>query len=207
MTVEELQAKLEEATEAIEVLSGNNKKLTNELRNERSKNREIDMETYNKTLDENESLKSTLEKVEKTYKGEVERLSKELSAKDGYLQKTILEDGISKALLEAGVDKQYLKASLALIKNDAKVVQGEDGYKAVINDKDLSEFIPAWIESDGKIFTARTPDVGVGGNGGGNGGGATEYKKYFDTNNAEFNLTKQAEIFKTNPELYKQLKG
>lgn len=207
MTVEELQAELEEAKGAIEALSNKNKELLNEKRKLKATYESVDVEQYHKTLDEVESLKSTLEKTEREYKSSIDKLSSELEAKDKYLQKTILEDGLTKALLENGINKAYLKPALAMLKSEAQIKQNGDTYEALIGDKALNEFLPSWVnEGDGKLFITKTPDVG-GGSRGGATSGASDEKKYFDPSNKEFNLTKQAEILKTNPELYKQLKG
>ena len=206
-TVEELQSEIEELKSGIEALTAKNKELITEKRKIQAKYQEIDVEQYSKLLDENEALKATLEKTQKQYKSETEKLSTELKQKDSYLQKTILEDGLSNELLKAGVDKKYLKASLALLKSEAKVAQGENGYKAVIGDKDLSEFIPEWIKTEGQIFTMKAPEATFTPNGGNPSGGVVGDKKYFDPNSPDFSLTKQAEIYKQNPELYKQLKG
>jgi len=164
--VEELQSEIEELKNGIEALTAKNKALISEKRKLQAKYQEIDVEQYSKLLDENEALKATLEKTQKQYKAETEKLASELKAKDSYLQKTILEDGLSSALLKAGVHEKYLKASLALLKNEAKVTQGENGYKAVIGDKDLNEFIPEWIKGEGQIFTLRNPETTFTPNGG-----------------------------------------
>jgi hypothetical protein len=203
-TIEQLQSEIEELKIGNEALVAKNKEVLAEKRKLQAKYQEVDVDSYHKLLEENESLKATLEKTQKQYKQDTEKLSNELSSKDTYLTKTILEEGLSKALLEAGVDKQFLKASLAMLKNDAKVVNKDGEYKAIIGDKDIAEFLPKWMETEGKIFTLKSPDVGAGSNGGSSGGGS-DIKKYFDRNNSEFSLTKQAEILKTNPDLYKQL--
>ena len=170
MTIEELQVELQEAKDAIEALSNKNKDLISEKRKLQAKTSEIDIDLYHKTLDENESLKSTLEKTQREYKSNIDKLSSDLSTKDKYLQKTILEDGLTKALLENGIDKAYLKPALAMLKSEAQIKQNGDTYEALIGDKALNEFLPSWVnEGDGKLFITKTPDVGGGSRGGANG--------------------------------------
>ena len=164
--VEELQSEIEELKNGIEALTAKNKALISEKRKLQAKYQEIDVEQYSKLLDENEALKATLEKTQKQYKAETEKLASELKAKDSYLQKTILEDGLSSALLKEGVSEQYLKASLALLKSEAKVTQDEDGYKVLIGEKDLKEFVPEWVKTEGQIFTIKTPETTFKPNGG-----------------------------------------
>ena len=57
MTIEELQAELEEAKLALEAVSSNNKKLVSELKNARAQNKEVDTEKYFAMQDELETLK------------------------------------------------------------------------------------------------------------------------------------------------------
>lgn len=200
-------AELEEAKGAIEALSSKNRELLAEKKKIQAKYNDIDPDAYSKLIDENETLKATLDKTQKQYKADLDKLSADLSNKDKYLQKTILEDGLTKALLESGIDKTYLKPALAMLRSEAEIKQNGDAYEALIGGKALNEFLPSWVsEGDGRLFVMKTPDVG-GGSRGGTTKGTNDVKKYFDSNSPEFSLTKQAEIFKTNPELYKQLKG
>jgi hypothetical protein len=206
MTIEELQAQLQEARASIDALNVKNKDLITEKRKLQSKVQEVDLEHYNKIIDENEFLKGEHSKIKKQYETDTKKLSEDLAKKDSFLSKTILTDGLSKSLLASGVDKQFLPAALAMLEKQAKVVQDGDNYSAFIGDKSSTDFVVEWMNGEGKIFTMKAPDTGAGARGG-NGGGSSDDRKYFDKTNVDFSLTKQAEIFKTNPELYKTLKG
>jgi uncharacterized coiled-coil DUF342 family protein len=176
MTPEEMAEKLSELEAEKEALLGKVKELKSEKVKLKSKYEDIDPETYSRLVDENESLKTTLEKTQKQYKTDIDKLSADLSNKDKYLQKTILEDGLTKALLENGIDKTYLKPALAMLRSEAEVKQNGEAYEALIGGKALSEFLPTWVnEGDGKLFVLKAPDVG-----GGSKGGTTEPQKSAD---------------------------
>ena len=48
------------------------------------------------------------------------------------MQKVLIEDGLTASLLKNGTKEEFLKPALALLKSEAKLVQGEDGtYQAL----------------------------------------------------------------------------
>ena len=194
-TVEELMAE-------IDAMASKNKELLSELRVAKNKNKDIDPDTYNKLIDENEQLKEELSKLDKNSKTEIEKLSKTLTDKDSKLKQILVTDGLRDAFVKNGADKELLDAVLALHQN--KVQLGED-YIPNIDGKDLGTFAKEWLSGDGKRFLEFTPTSGGGSNGSGGSNGG-DISKYFDKSSKEFNLTKQAEIYNTNPELYKTLK-
>ena len=195
-TVEELMAE-------IDAMASKNKELLSELRVAKNKNKDIDPDTYNKALDENEQLKEELSKLDKNSKIEIEKLSKTLTDKDSKLKQILVTDGLRDAFVKNGADKELLDAVLALHQN--KVQLGED-YIPNIDGKDLNTFAKEWLSGDGKRFAEFTPTSGGGSNGSGGSNGG-DISKYFDKTSKEFNLTKQAEILRENPDLYKTLKG
>ena len=69
MTLEELQAKIEALEDEKESLVAKNKELLSEKRKIKAKYEDIDPEQFNKILDENESLKKSLEKLDKEQNG------------------------------------------------------------------------------------------------------------------------------------------
>ncbi len=168
MTIEELQSLIEDLKSQNEAMNNKNSELLRELRLAKNKNKELDIETYNKVLDENETLKATLSKLDKESKSNIEKLSNDLSSKDKYLQKVLIEDGLTASLLKNGTKEEFLKPALALLKSEAKLVQGEDGaYQAFIGDKAMNDFIPDWLENgDGKFARPIPPTSGGGASGG-----------------------------------------
>ena len=193
MTTEEMQEKLSELEAEKDALLAKTKELKAEKMKLKAKYEDVDVDSYHKLLEENETLKSNYEKLQKQYKIDTEKLSSELNSKNSHLNKVILEDGLSKTLLENGISKEYLKPALAMLKSEAKI---SDNFEVLIGDKPMNDFMKSWVtEGDGKLFVMKQPDVG----GGAKGGSATPTTKAFkDMNEAE-----RTELFKTNPEQFK----
>ena len=158
-TVEELVAELE-------ALANKNKELISEKRKLQAKVTELDIDTYNKALEENEQLKETLSKLDKNSKTEIEKLSKTLTDKDSKLKQILVTDGLRDAFVKNGADKELLDAVLALHQN--KVQLGDD-YSTNIDGKDLNTFAKEWLSGDGKRFMEFVPTSGGSSNGSGNG--------------------------------------
>lgn len=156
MTPEEI----EELKASNEAILSKNKELLGELKKERAKNREVDLDTYNKVIEENEVIKANLEKVQKEYKTQVEKLSNDLNGKDAYLQKVIVDDGITKALLDAGVKKEMLAPAIAMLKGEVKTINDNGDYKAVVGDKALNDYAGEWVKNQ-PWLNIGTPDTGT----------------------------------------------
>lgn len=158
-TVEELMAELE-------ALTNKNKELISEKRKLQAKVTEIDIDAYNKALDENEQLKEELSKLDKNSKIELDKLSKTLTDKDSKLKQILVTDGLRDAFVKNGADKELLDAVLALHQN--KVQLSED-YTPNVDGKDLNTFAKEWLSGDGKRFVEFVPTSGGSSNGSGNG--------------------------------------
>ena len=200
MTVEELQAQLDEMRAEKEAVNAKNRELLTKLA--KSKSPEVDVEKHFQMVEEFENLKVEHAKLVKTYKMESEKFNATLSAKDATLQKHLIEDNLTNSLAKSGVKPEYLEAAKALLRQNAQLKDN----MPFIGDKPLGDAVTEWIGNEGKHFIS-APNTQGGGAGGSNSTGGVDAKKYFDKNNAEFSLTKQAEIMQSNPELYNQLKG
>jgi len=185
MTIEELQAQVEELKTSNEAMANKNKELLAEVKKERQKAKEVDLDAFHAAIDKADTLESELSKRDgtiKTLQKDFEKVMGDLTKKDAFLNKTILTDGLGKALLEAGVDAKFLPAAQAMLKEQAKVVQNGDDYSAMIGDVSANDFVKSWIETDGKIFTMVQPDTGAGARGGsGAGGDKTASRTQFDS--------------------------
>ena len=158
-TVEELVAELE-------ALANKNKELISEKRKLQSKINDVDMDTYNKTLEENEQLKETLSKLDKNSKTEIEKLSKNLTDKDSKLKQILVTDGLRDALIKAGADVKLMDGALAL--NKDKVIL-DDTYMPSIDGKDLNTFATEWLGNEGSGYRKFEETSGGSSNGSGNG--------------------------------------
>ena len=198
MTIEELQAELEETKLALDAVSSNNKKLVSELKNARAQNKEVDSEKYFAMQDELETLKNEHDKLNKLHKTETERLSKGLNEKESYLQKLIVDDGLTNALTKAGVKPEYLDATKALLREKTALKENGGKYEAQIGDKPLSDYIGEWAATDsGKAFIAAPQNTGGGATGGGSSGGQKSFK---DMSEGERNT-----LYRENPQLFEQM--
>ncbi len=183
--------------------------------------------TLSKSFDEvvkskgdlDEQLKGIDEKIKQAKKdGQsdlVKQLEDEKSSKDE-LQKSL--DNLQKANMTLRVDGSV---SQELDKYDVKAEDKEmvhfflrsksfmtdDGtrFKDGESELKLDEAFKVYFEKNGSRLNATNNGNGSGTENGGS--GVNGNKKYFDKTSSEFSLTKQGEIFKKDPALYKQLKG
>jgi len=172
MTLEELTAKVEELSSERESLVAKNKELLGELKKERTKAKEIDMDAYHGALDEVESLKSENAKLSGEMKlkaKDTEKLMAQLGEKDSTLQKLIIDDGLTNALTSAGVVPELMPAVKALLRSQAQLKDNQ----AVINDKPLADFMTEWATTDGKAYIKAPANSGGGAGGSKQGDGGS----------------------------------
>lgn len=168
----EVKALLEEAAaEATEALSAKNKELLAELRaaKAKAKGSDVDPEEHARLLTQVEELTGKLDKVTKDSARQIEKLTKDLTDKDGALTQHLIDGGLSSALAKAGVAPHFMDAAKAMLRGQAAIKDGA----AVIGDKPLADHVTEWAGTDqGKHFITAPANSGGGGQGG-NGGGKT----------------------------------
>jgi len=170
-----LQQYIEDATKG---LVAKRDELLNEVKKLR-KNSEIDPEEFNRIKDENEQLRDKLTESEKLIKKtntELEASKKAIESESGFVQKLLIDNGLTEALSKAGVKPELAKAVKAMFQSQAQIKIDGENRNAVIGDKSLSDFIGDWAKSDeGKHFIVAPANGGGGANGsnGGNGGAKT----------------------------------
>ena len=207
MTLEELQALVEELKDGNSKLSENNKLLNTQLNKERNKNKELNLEDFNKLTEKVEQLESENSKLNGTIKQkdiEVQKLSTSFQEANGKLEQLSYDDAITKVVdgLKLAGNKQAIAKKL--LKAEATFKDGALSF----GDKSVDDFVKDWTSptGEGYMFLEGTQHSGGGASGGGHTGGS-DSSKYFDRNSKDFNLTEQARIYQENPVLYKQLKG
>lgn len=174
---EDFNAKISEAIEAATGgLVKKNQELLTELKEAR-KGRAIDPAELDKLQAKIDALEADLGTAQKTKKEQEKALKlaqDALASESGFTQKLLLDNGLTEALVKAGVATPMLPAVKAMLGSQAKVIVDGDARKAVIGDKDLTEFVSAWATTDeGKHFIAAPANGGGGASGGaGNGSGA-----------------------------------
>ena len=151
----------------------------------------------------------------------VDALKSEKEGLQGKYSDTLNNIKIEKELLALGAveetegQKAYdillgeIKNGMSIVEDGSIVFKAEDG--TTIRNSDgspmtLSNRYEQLKSNEALNFLFKTKRSKAG-SGSQRSGSYVKEAEYFDKNSANFNLTKQAEIYKTNPALYKQLKG
>jgi len=172
MTLEELQAQIEEMKTEKEAMKAKNAELLAEVKKEKQKSREVDVDAYHKALDELDNVKAENSKLSGELKlkaKDSEKLLAQLGEKDSTLQKLIIDDGLTNALTSAGVVPELMPAVKALLRSQAQLKDNQ----AVINDKPLADFMTEWATTDGKAYIKAPANSGGGAGGGKQGDGGS----------------------------------
>jgi len=155
---------IEEATTGLKT---KNTELLGEVKKLRKAGGDVDpavLEKAERRIEELEGLLLAANKELKTTKGELGKAVKSLEGESGFTQKLLIDNGLSDALVKAGVSNATrLKASIAMLRGQVKVVAEGDVRKAMVGDKDLGAFVAEWAASDeGKEFVTAAPNSGGG---------------------------------------------
>lgn len=163
------EEKIAELEAAIEVLSAKNNQLLGEVKvaKAKAKGADIDPAEYAALQNENDTLKSELNKTIKDSTKTIETLQNNLSEKDGALQSYLIDNGLNDAMLKAGIKPEFMSAAKAMLKANTKVTAENGQYSALMGDKPLFDAITEWAASDeGKHFVSAPANSGGGATGG-----------------------------------------
>ena len=170
MSLEELQAQVEELKAEQESVNSKNKELLAELKTARNKNKEIDADAYYKTLDELETIKSENSKLLGTIKLkdiEVQKLSTSFQEANGKLEGLSKNDAIAKLVDSIPIGDPKKIPEVREILSDRATYK--DGV-LTIRGKDANEYITEWTAKGafGYDFLAGAQHSGGGASGGSN---------------------------------------
>lgn len=164
MTLEE---QIEDLKNQVEATNAKNSELLKDLRNAKNKNKELDIDTYNKVLDENDNLKSEVSKLNGTIKQkdiEVQKLSTSFQEANGKLEQLSYDDAITKVVdgLKLAGNKQAIAKKL--LKAEATFKDGALSF----GDKSVDDFVKDWTSptGEGYMFLEGTQHSGGGASGG-----------------------------------------
>lgn len=167
MTLEELQALVEELKDGNSKLSENNKLLNTQLNKERNKNKELNLEDFNKLTEKVEQLESENSKLNGTIKQkdiEVQKLSTSYQEANGKLEQLSYDDAITKVVdgLKLAGNKQAIAKKL--LKAEATFKDGALSF----GDKSVDDFVKDWTSptGEGYMFLEGTQHSGGGASGG-----------------------------------------
>jgi hypothetical protein len=173
ITEEELSAKIAEAIESeVQGLKAKNAELASKLKEARQ-GTQVDPAELDRLQSKIDSLEADLSGAQKASKDQAKLLKQAqdaLVSESGFTQKLLLDNGLTEALVKAGVASQFLPAVKAMFGTQAKIVADGDVRKALIGDKDLTEFVSSWATSDEGKHYISAPANGGGGASGGAGG-------------------------------------
>ena len=161
MTLEE---QIEDLKNQVEATNSKNSELLKELRIAKNKNKELDFDTYNKVLEENDTLKSELSKTKSELNlkaKDLEKLSGTLTEKENYLKNLTLENSLNEQLTKVNVKPELLPAVKALLKGQASVNENN----VLIGDKAINDFMTEWSTTDGKAYIQAPANSGTGATG------------------------------------------
>ena len=169
MTLEELQALVEELKDGNSKLSENNKLLNTQLNKERNKNKELNLEDFNKLTEKVEQLESENSKLIGTIKQkdiEVQKLSTSFQEVNGKLEQLSYDDAITKVVdgLKLAGNKQAIAKKL--LKAEATFKDGVLSF----GEKSVDDFVKDWTSptGEGYMFLEGTQHSGGGASGGSN---------------------------------------
>lgn len=174
-----------------EALLNKNRELLSELRTAKNKNKEIDPENYSKVLDENDALKSELNKIKNDLglkTKDIEQLTGKLTEKENYLKNLTLENSLNEQLTKVGVKAELLPAVKALLKGQASV----NDNNVLIGDKAINDFMTEWSATDGKAYIQAPANSGTGATGSNGNMSASTPKR------SEMNHQQKGEYIKAN---------
>lgn len=206
---------MEETTKSLEKTKNDLLAEVKELKRKLKEFDGISVEEYNKIKNELKLLKdksnegdSDLAKQLKIMQKQLEDMKvdsdKRISILDNENKKLLVDDEINKALIGVNVLSSMMKAARRIIKADVTVVEENGTRKAMIGAKTIKEHIEEWVKSEeGKNFVKADENSGGNSDGGKTGKEyATEVEKYFDSKSKEYNITKQVQVKRKDPELY-----
>lgn len=156
--------------DAVTGLKNKNKELLDKLQKAK-KESTIDPDDYNRLMSERDALEEKLSESSKAFKqlqSESDKVKKSYESESGFVQKLLIDNGLTNALSESGVkDPVLLKAAKSMLLSQAQIkIDGENRF-AMIGDKSVNDFIAEWSKTDeGKYFVAAPQNSGGGASGG-----------------------------------------
>jgi len=161
-------------------------------------------EMLKKGDEEKGEYKKLYEGLQVTYQTETTALKGEVEKVKGEMSTLTKRNEITKVLGTKKVDPLMMDMAISAILPKAAI---DDSGNIVIDGKTPEVFATEWTNSDlGKRFVISGNSGGGAGGDGDNGGGAGGHARFFDPKSKEYNVTKQAQLAKTNLPEYTRLK-
>lgn len=185
-----LEQQIEDLKAQVEATASKNKELLSELRIAKSKNKELDFDTYNKVLEENDTLKSQVSKLTNDLglrTKEFENIANKLNEKEKYLDDLTLSNTIKEQFAKNNFNNEDFETVTAYLEKHFKLADGV----VTAGGKDIDSFMSEYVSGKGKRYTLAPENTG-GGATGSNGTGATVQKR------SEMTHAQKGEFIKAN---------
>ena len=215
MSALEVQEAIKEAVkEATEGLANKNQELLNELKPLKAK-KDVDLDEFKRLQDVEHDLdtkraeakgdfEKLKEKLEAKHKKAIESLTGDLDSEKAVTHRLLVDNGLNDALVKANVAPHFIPAVKAMMKGDVDIESNGTERSAVVKGIKLSDHITEWAQTDEGKHYIKAPDNSGGGAQNTNSGGKSEVNPWAkDTRN----LTRQAEINKSDPAKAERLKA
>lgn len=162
-----------------------------------------DLETAD--LEKNQEYKKLLDNSKAQHEEAMAALQGKLKTEQGITKNLLVNEGLAKSLGRYNVNPVLLDAAISILSTDVSVIDVDGKRVAQVGDKGLDDFVKGWANTDvGKNFVLAPANGGGGAGGNDNNGSSSEHEKHFKA--GTWNLTEQAKLSKSDPDLYKSLK-
>jgi hypothetical protein len=161
MELEEALKKIEDLQKQVEAESRAKKEILGEKKQLQAKYETIDPNEYVALQGKVEELTKALEETQTLSKTQLEQLTSELNVKSGALESVMIDKGITEALMKAEVMPELMDGAKALLIRQAKLVNDNGEFKALLGDKPLTDAVNEWATGDqGKYFVKAKDNTG-----------------------------------------------
>jgi hypothetical protein len=161
MELEEALKKIEDLQKQVEAEARAKKEILGEKKQLQAKYETIDPNEYVALQGKVEELTKALEETQTLSKTQLEQLTNELNVKSGALESVMIDKGITEALMKAEVMPELMDGAKALLIRQAKLVNDNGEFKALLGDKPLTDAVNEWATGDqGKYFVKAKDNTG-----------------------------------------------
>lgn len=161
MELEEALKKIEELEQRVEAEARAKKEILGEKKQLQAKYETIDPNEYVALQAKVEELSAALEETQTLSKTQLEQLTNELNVKSSALESVMIDKGITEALMKAEVMPELMDGAKALLIKQAKLVNDNGEFKALLGDKPLTDAVNEWATGDqGKYFVKAKDNTG-----------------------------------------------
>ena len=112
-----------------------------------------------------------IETLRTKHTADLAAVAEQISERDAYIDRTLIDGGLKDSLLDVGVMPELLDGALASLRTNVKVQKADDGTRTAIVETDLgdvpvTDFVKEWAANKGKAYLGKpSGPAGEGSNG------------------------------------------